>query len=298
MLRSHLKKALFALSLSLTAIPFVAANCLPVDGQCNPDDATSCENIDQICNPNTLVCEDSCLRIDGLCSGETPVCQPDGERAGVCVCDETSCPEGTVCQADGTCGDGDPVGGDCTNNGDLNEDETQVCVDGTFQPICGDVDCAASDETFCDFDFNSASFNQCGTDPDSVTNSCSPGNKFDAGHESGGPLLLPDSTTLDREDGFDGACDDANPGTEGFAVNAIAFSDDLLEFDFNSFQWASDDVGPITGTLNGAVVGLDGFDDVYAVVIAICFQNGAPDQVAAQIEDGNGNKSNVACSAE
>lgn len=98
------KKPLFALGLGLLVLPLGAGDCQPPPqkGPCDPSNARTCED-DTICHPILLECVPNCARAGNECSGETPVCSfgenqlEDTRFNNVCICNDSSCPEDTVC---------------------------------------------------------------------------------------------------------------------------------------------------------------------------------------------------------
>ena len=263
-----------------------------------------------VCNENSCAEGEECSMETGLCiPADANTCDPANNGsdcpaempfcdAGVCKagCDSEEelrlmCSEDQNCDAGtGTCVELCTVGEENPDNGD------EVCgVNGTFEAYCDDDTCLDANQ-LCEPDSEYETFNQC-DDPDSVIGYCDAADAFPSLRDDDGPVIY--ELDYERDSSLDGDCDSAVSGTMGYLVSFFYWSEADEAYDsqnpdsYAAFKWAEPDGSPLVSTL--ALGFSDDADSTSGVaVMTICFAS-APDQLAIQIEDKTGAKSNAGC---
>ncbi|MBX2813135.1 MAG: hypothetical protein KTR25_15070 [Myxococcales bacterium] len=187
-----MKRYLLALALFTTIGACGDDEDFSLGDACN--DACSDE---EVCDDRTIDpgCVTSC-ELDNSCAGTIPECNTEPTNnapLGVCVCNETSCPDGEVCLANGLCGEeGAPLCGTIGEQGTCPDGETCTadgCQEG--DPLTcvnlGETGCLAQQQ-LCQTDVNAGDdYNQC-VDPQQINGSCD--NASNHQRDSDGPIIL------------------------------------------------------------------------------------------------------------
>lgn len=288
------------LSLALALIfPFAAAACGDEeDGPCVTD--VDCSGDFPVCDFRSGLCVEGCSSAAD-CSADLPVCNADGTNPSapaVCICDANSCPAGTACLADGSCGVPDTCGeagtqGNCAMG--------QVCLaDGTCADACDNGDATTgclSMEMLCDTSTLSATFNQC-AEPQSVTGGCVNAENHD--RQAGGPVLT--AVELEGDMGIVSPACTGDATVQRFAANVFApdglpgslFTMGIRRLDATGNEGNTFSDGPNEPT-HPSSMRVTGTDE-YLLEFTLCLSTAQMmQQLAVFVNDADGEASNAAC---